>query len=191
MKGLAFAPSGPSLRAVFGRISPDTPAPAPPAEVHAWDLRTGRLVDVQTLKGFPGTASQLSFHPDGERLAMLPRFTNTAEAMFGGVWDISSGKKQFTLGGSSTAPRHGLAYSPDGRRVVTFGDSLRDEHRLTLYDAATGRELIHLSGHGGPVWACGFSADGQRLLAAGELANGRGVEIRVWDALPEPGGTRP
>jgi WD40 repeat protein len=69
----------------------------------------------------------------------------------------------------------GVAFSPDGTRVATasrgwFG-------RANVWDAATGKELLTLSGHAGRFYGIAFSLDGKRLATAGGDKT-----AKVWDA---------
>ena len=47
---------------------------------------------------------------------------------------------------------YGVAFSPDGRRVA----SASLDNTIKLWDAATGKELAHLKGHGDGV--CGVTS---------------------------------
>jgi uncharacterized protein with WD repeat len=65
----------------------------------------------------------------------------------------------------------GLAFSPDGRLLVTGSN----DHTARLWEVASGQERTRLT-HDSAVWAVAFSPDG-RLLASG---SGNGI-VRVWD----------
>ena len=73
-----------------------------------------------------------------------------------------------------------ILFSPDGQRVVTFGQDLR------LWDAVTGEELLTL---GSPIAGdMQFSADGRQLINVRRGIGPRSHEaiMRVWDARPLP-----
>jgi WD40 repeat protein/tRNA A-37 threonylcarbamoyl transferase component Bud32 len=68
----------------------------------------------------------------------------------------------------------GVAFSPDGRRLITGSQ----DGRLTLWEADTGRELHTVRGlSGGPSLAVAFSPDGRWVISAGG-----DCAVRVWDA---------
>jgi len=55
-----------------------------------------------------------------------------------------------------------VAYSPDGRRIVTAGE----DHTARIWDAVDGRLLATLQGHTGTVEDAAFSPDGQQIVTA-------------------------
>jgi eukaryotic-like serine/threonine-protein kinase len=67
----------------------------------------------------------------------------------------------------------GLAFSPDGRRVVSAGP----EHRVKIWDTIRGDLVFTITGHSEPVFTIAFSPDG-RLLATGS----QDKTIKLWDA---------
>ena len=60
-----------------------------------------------------------------------------------------------------------LAFSPDGRRLITSGTAAQDT--LKLWDVESGRDIATLSGKPGFYDHVGFSPDGNTLFAAGWL----------------------
>jgi WD40 repeat protein len=67
-----------------------------------------------------------------------------------------------------------VAFSPDGRRVVTAGS---DGPTARVWDARTGQEITTLSGHTGAVTAVAFLDEGKAVVTAG-----MDETARVWDA---------
>ena len=68
-----------------------------------------------------------------------------------------------------------VARTPDGTRIASAGDQL-----IRVWDAADGKPLLNLSGHGDSVLSLAFSADG-RTLASGSIDR----TVRLWDAGPK------
>ncbi|HTV49782.1 MAG TPA: protein kinase [Steroidobacteraceae bacterium] len=67
----------------------------------------------------------------------------------------------------------GVAYSHDGRRIVTGSY----DHTARVWDAATGRPELVLRGHTAPVVTAAFSPDDRRILTGSSDHS-----ARIWDA---------
>ena len=75
-----------------------------------------------------------------------------------------------------------VAYSPDGRYVLSGGD----DRTVRLWDAETGSEIRRFVGHQRPIADVDFSPDGRRLVSGSSepMAAEPGDEysVRIWDA---------
>jgi serine/threonine protein kinase len=67
----------------------------------------------------------------------------------------------------------GVAYFPDGKRVVSAG---RDGV-LRVWDVESGKELYAMRGHTAPVTCVAIAADGRHILSGSEDKT-----VRLWDA---------
>jgi WD40 repeat protein/serine/threonine protein kinase/two-component SAPR family response regulator len=67
-----------------------------------------------------------------------------------------------------------IGYSPDGTRLVAAGE----DGLVRVWDAATGQELLTLTGHTAWVLRAFFSPDGQYIATSSEDNT-----TRVWDAM--------
>jgi WD40 repeat protein len=73
-----------------------------------------------------------------------------------------------------------LAWSPDGSRIVTGGP----DNAARVWDVATGRVVLVLEGHTGPVGAVAWSPDGTQIATGGNWGDkpGEGGSVVLWDA---------
>jgi WD40 repeat protein/TPR repeat protein len=67
-----------------------------------------------------------------------------------------------------------VAYSPDGRYIVTASD----DATARIWDTSSGREVLRLIGHTNPVDSAAFSHDGRRVVTASTDDT-----ARIWDAV--------
>jgi len=150
---------------------------------------------LMTIRGHDKGVSDVTFSPDGKRIASCGRellairdFESEVRAVafsldgrkivsgdqYGGMamWDAQSGKKIMTLVGH-TKRINDIAFSPDGRRIASAG---RD-HMIKVWDASDGSKVMTLKGHTGPVCSVAFSRDGKRIVSGSKDG-----APKVWDA---------
>jgi WD40 repeat protein len=97
---------------------------------------------------------------------------NTPEDATAAIWDAETGRELFALKGHRNGFT-GLAYSPNGRYIVTGCV----DWTATVWDALTGKKGILLRGHHGQVMHVAISPDSRRIFTGG-FDN----TTRVWDA---------
>jgi hypothetical protein len=136
------------------------------------------LLDVTTGKELRriGDARQgnslIAFSPDGKTIASAPGDDNRTITL----WELATGKEAMRFQ-QPPDPRSAdavlaLAFSPDGRILV----SSRRDGMVYLWEVASGKNLGQLRGHLGEVQALAFSADG-RVLASGSAD----TSVLLWD----------
>jgi WD40 repeat protein len=126
-----------------------------------WDAASGRELMIIRGKG-GGIRSEVSWSPDGQRLAMSAYDGTTS------IWDTLSGSELTVLHGYVPA----LAWSPDGRKVVTIEGSM-----CRVWDAASGRELAAIPGDASTINGSVWSPDGLRIATLIKADN----RLVVWD----------
>lgn len=130
-------------------------------ELHRYKLDGTRIFD-------------LGYSPDGKWLAVTwangPNFFATEVQLL----NVKSGQ-DFMQPLRGTGFLSCFAFSHDGKRLVV-GDIYGS---LKLWDVATGRETLSLTGHTQRITGLAFSHDGNRLVSTSE-----DLTIRIWDATP-------
>jgi WD40 repeat protein len=159
-------------------------------DLYLYDTDTGR----ERLRIASASAPRFSqqwfvgmrFSPDGTKLL-------TSGSPSACLWDARDGRSLGELNAMFNSLRDDIkksgpdasneggdaAFSPDGRRLVTFHGpgQFSGLHFAGIWDAETARRRLILRGHGGHITSAVFSPDGRRILTA----SGDGT-ARIWDA---------
>ncbi len=126
----------------------------------------------RTIEAHDGTVACLAFSQDGRLLA------SAAGDQVVHLWNAHTGRQVHPLGGVAR-PVAQLAFSADGKYLVTVGRPAEDANRaiqVLVWDTATGMKVGEVPGLWGESASAGFSPDGKRLLVAIP-----GKELLIWD----------
>ena len=148
---LSFTPPGTRLYQMYSRRFPNRIIPTQGVRQH-W-------------RGHSGSVYDLSFSPDGFRLASGSGDKTVR------LWDGATGLPIATLEGHSNAVTS-LSFSLDGSRFASGSD----DSTVRLWEGATGVPIATLEGHSNLVTSLSFSPDGSRL-ASGLYDK----TVRLWD----------
>jgi WD40 repeat protein len=135
-----------------------------------WDVASAAVVATCPVDGTPVTA--VAMRPDGTGVAIGGDDGRVALCTPGGAPLRELGRHRRSV--------RGLAFSPDGTRLV----SVADDPDSILWDAGSGRPLATLRGHTSIVGDVAFAPDG-RHFATAALDN----SVRLWTLDGAPAGT--
>lgn len=136
--------------------------------VNAWDLRQAKPSSRLVHQG-QKLSTQIALSPDGKQIVI------TADE--GHFWMIPTSSDKRPKDIDSNAHRvHSVAYSPDGKILVTGELSKDGKYGVVLRDPMTGAKLRVLEGQSEQIGALGMSLD-MRWAFAGS----NGGHLVVWD----------
>ncbi len=173
VNSVAFSPDGTRLASAANE-----------GTIRIWDAATGQ--EICTLKRLPNVGS-VAFSPDGRWLAARYQIHDEArrrdvagEVQF---WDAATGRERRTLRAHDAGSISSMAFSPDGKQLVTAGTVLDAAGKVVaaevrFWDMDTGREIRALRGHTGSIDGMAYSPDGRRLATASPDQT-----VKLWDVI--------
>ena len=140
-----------------------------------WDTTHG--AEILNLEGHSGRINAIAFSLDGT-LIVTGGDDRTIR-----LWDSESGKEMSSM--SSKGPIVSVAFSPDGKRLVTIY-SEQAEHfgspSIEIWELESGRELLRMKSHGDMLWTARWRQSGDRIISA-SFDTPVGV-TEVWESFP-------
>lgn len=134
--------------------------------IRIWDAETGAELNKIS---FPSACFAI-FSPDSRSIASIASYGKTIH-----IWDTESGTIIHTL--EHTGFLESIAFSLDGKYIVSSAGSISDENVITIWDVKMGKKLKTISGHTKQINSVSFSPDGKCIVSASEDGT-----IRIWDA---------
>ncbi len=160
---VTFSPDGQQILICSYQIWNETTKKDDPGFVILYDVASGQRL--RTFEGVDSSASCVAFSPDGRQFligvgARWNETTKKADAPFAVLWDVESGRKLRTFEMIDwDAPT--VAFSPDGRQVLTGGHSYKT---AISWDVATGRKLRLFQSHIVFTNSLSFSPNGRQVV---------------------------
>ncbi len=162
IKALAFSKDG--QRLAIAEFLPNKDPPADRRVIEVWDVKAGNLL--QTLTGDMVNILFMGFNSDGTRLVSAAGDQTLC------LWDLESGTALHSVKGPGEGRLLYMAFSPAGERLAYLDGS----KMIHVFDTATLKTYLPLSGHAAEVTRVTFSADGKILGSAS-----RDHTVKVWD----------
>jgi WD40 repeat protein len=150
-----------------------------------WYYLRGQSRERLVLRGHTNQIAAVAWSPDGKRLASAGGDPAGKSGELK-VWDLVTGKEQFTPAANTDYPVSTVAWSPDGKRLAWGGGRISGFRNnlpgeIRIWDARDGGKILNLRGHTGLVHAVAWSPDGRRLASAGGESGPPG-QAKIWDA---------
>lgn len=138
-----------------------------------WNANTGK--ELLKLNGNGGEVLSVAVSQDGARIV-----TGSYDG-YARVWDAATGKMLLSflgrdpLEGGTTHESDflSIAMTPDGKRIVTGSEG----KEARVFDAATGAQILTLTGHKGSVYSVALTPDGSRIVTGSADHS-----AKIWDA---------
>ncbi|MDR1903256.1 MAG: WD40 repeat domain-containing protein [Treponema sp.] len=160
--------------AVFSAYSPNgkyiVSGSAEDGSVKVWNAETGGELYTLSTDFFIEDIPCYTFSPDGSRFAAS--YNGERHTV---IWDMESGRMVRSLN-TKDDQIFSLAFSPDGRRIITAGESLK------VWNAETGRNLWTFEVEEENIIYASFSPDGKKIAASSEEGT---VRLWAWDTAPK------
>jgi WD40 repeat protein len=138
--------------------------------VRVWDVRSG-LVSTE-FTGHAVAVFSAAWHPDGRRIASSG-WNEGRTRIVVKVWDAQTARDAFGLAPGPGGETFAMAFSPDGRHLVTGGSS----RVVQVWDAQTGEFVSTLGAHDRAIRGLAFSPDGRHLASVSGDS-----KMKLWDA---------
>lgn len=158
-------------------------------KIYLWSVTGSRLLATLIAENLYNSAWNSIPIPPGKNIGSLtfsPDSTAVACGTYTGivrVWDVATGRSvsAFSVNGddpsgAAAQPVTTLAFSPDGRMLVTAGST---DGTLGLWDVASGRNLATLTVPGEDVTSAAFTPAGT-LLVATTSSNPKDSSVEIW-----------
>jgi WD40 repeat protein len=129
------------------------------ASVRVLEVDTGK--EVQAFAGHRGGVQSVALSSDGGRAASCGAVDRTMI-----IWDVKAGKKLFQLGPLKGPTPRCIAFSADGKYLVSGENGAPAQIRVRLWDAANGNEIRACQGHTATVTSVIFAPDGRSFFSA-------------------------
>ena len=136
-----------------------------------WDLKLWSVERGEVIRSTSGPANGvIAFSPKGLHFVLASQRISLFDLSSGHM--ISTFNKDYLDAGIAS-----LAFSPDGTRLISGGDS-GGEKAVDLWEINTGKLIHSYKGHRSRVGALAFSPNGQSILS-GSWDN----TLRLWDSV--------
>lgn len=149
-------------------------------DIRVWDAATGKTL--VTYSGHSQNITTLAWSPDGKYIVSSTNGpTGVAAPVPVHVWEAATGRRIYTYPGhvnyvgntSSNDGVNSVAWSPDGRRILSVGF----DHTAQVWDALTGQHAIVYRGHTGKVNSGCWSPDSKYVATVSD-----DTTLKVWNA---------